>query len=99
MLTVVHCLYIALGCEWQGKLKDWEGHIETCTYKGVNCTFEGCREMLLASQLEEHQRQCGYRPIECEYCHTNLPFNKLQVYTVVAKSRDFNSSLVASEPL
>ena len=90
MLTLVHCMYLALGCEWQGKLKDWEGHIETCTYKGVNCTFEGCSEMLLASHLEEHQQQCGYRPAECEYCHINLPFNKLQVYTV-AVIKGFNN--------
>lgn len=76
---VVYCKYKDLGCDWQGVLKEWEGHTEGCKFKGVSCPFPGCRRILRASELEQHRLECPFRPVTCEHCNTDLKFHELEV--------------------
>ena len=81
---LVFCKYKNLGCEWQGVLKEWEGHSEGCKFKGVSCPFSGCEQMLLTSELEQHKLECSFRPSQCEYCKLQLQFHELEVFLTAA---------------
>ena len=92
---VVFCKYKNLGCEWQGVLKEWEGHSEGCKFKGVSCPFSGCGQMVLTSELEQHKLECSFRPSQCEYCKLQLQFHELEVFCMLLpqETRDLKYQL------
>ena len=67
------------GCEWKGKLGEYEQHLNRnpspenqltgCQFVEVECEH-GCGEWFQRSHIAAHQKRlCRRRPYSCEYCH------------------------------
>ena len=74
----VHCSKKKLGCQWQGKLGDFEQHLNEnpspeeqltgCGFLKVQCKH-GCGEWYERRFVVTHQNEeCPQRPYSCEYC-------------------------------
>ena len=67
------------GCDWKGKLKEYEQHLNQnpspenqltgCQFVEVECEH-GCGERFQRRHIAAHQKGvCQKRPYSCEYCH------------------------------
>lgn len=69
------------GCYWTGNLGDLQTHIDNnCKYTQVECRFEGCKIKVQRWNLDEHMKECKWRPMECNYCRTTVPFNSFTIH-------------------
>ena len=75
---VVYCSKKKLGCQWKGKLGDFEQHLNKnpspeeeltgCGFVEVECRH-GCGEWYERRFIDTHQNEeCPQRPYSCEYC-------------------------------
>eukprot|EP00794_Sanderia_malayensis_P007030 gene7030-7819_t len=64
----VSCENANLGCEWNSELSNLEGHNKNCLYETEFCTFEGCHETFLRKYKQEHENDCEWRLVKCDYC-------------------------------
>ena len=75
---VVYCSKKKLGCQWKGKLGDFEQHLNEnpspeeqltgCGFVEVECEH-GCGEWYERHFIDTHQNEeCPQRPYSCEYC-------------------------------
>jgi hypothetical protein len=55
-------------CEWTGKLKDAEAHYNRCQFAQTNCPHDGCDDVFVRKDLQEHIEDCIHRPVVCEWC-------------------------------
>uniref|UniRef100_A0A7M5TR76 Uncharacterized protein n=1 Tax=Clytia hemisphaerica TaxID=252671 RepID=A0A7M5TR76_9CNID len=70
----VKCKRHEMGCKWQGKIIDYQGHHQMrCQYETVPCENKGCLVMELRKNLPNHQRDCEYRLTQCGYCQLTKP--------------------------
>ena len=78
------------GCEWKGKLGDFEKHLNCnpspesqligCQFVDVECRYE-CGEQFKRCKISSHQnKNCNKRPYSCEYCNEYV-----STYEVVTK--------------
>ena len=75
----VFCSLNIEGCEWMGKLRDLENHLNRshsienwlsgCQFVEVECMYHQCGESLQRRHIPHHINQCKKRPYSCEYCH------------------------------
>ena len=74
----VWCYYKKEGCEWRGKLREYEQHLNKtpspesqvigCQFVEVECMYE-CGEWVQHQHITTHQtQQCKKRPYSCDYC-------------------------------
>jgi len=64
-------------CEWVGALMDLDGHIASCPFQLISCTF--CRQSMLQWELADHHQFCDKYPVECGSCkQTGIPRCKLR---------------------
>ena len=74
----VWCSNKEKGCDWRGKLGEYEQHLNQspssesqltgCQFVKVECTYE-CGECLERRHISTHQtEQCTERPYSCQYC-------------------------------
>ena len=74
----VWCSHKKDGCEWRGKLGEYEQHLNEdpspenqlsgCQFVEVGCKH-GCRERFQRRHIASHQdEKCPERPYSCEYC-------------------------------
>ena len=75
----VWCSYKEVGCEWRGKLREFEVHLNQgsshysdpsveCQYIAVECNHK-CGEWFQHLHVNIHQtHQCKKRPYSCDYC-------------------------------
>ena len=74
----VWCFNKNLGCEWRGKLRNYEEHLNKtpssenqvigCLFVEVECMYE-CGEWFQRQHITTHQTQeCKKRPYSCDYC-------------------------------
>ena len=74
----VWCSYKKVGCEWRGKLRKYEQHLNKtpspesqvigCQFVEVECMYE-CGEWFQRQHITTHQtQQCKKRPYSCDYC-------------------------------
>ena len=74
----VHCSKKKLGCQWKGKLGDFEQHLNEnpspekqltgCEFLKVQCKH-GCGEWYERRFVATHQNgECPQRPYSCKYC-------------------------------
>ena len=74
----VSCYYKKVGCEWRGKLRGYEQHLNKnpssgsqvigCQFVEVECMYE-CGEWVQRQLITTHQtQQCKMRPYSCDYC-------------------------------
>ena len=62
----VHCMYEGEGCDWQGEVREAEGH--ECVFKPVPCE-NNCGEMIQSIFLEDHLKlHCVNRRHACSEC-------------------------------
>ena len=75
----VACSFKAEGCEWTGKLRELENHLNRsysienqlsgCRYVEVDCMYHQCGESLQRRHVSAHQSNlCKKRPYYCRYC-------------------------------
>ena len=75
----VFCSFKTEGCEWTGKLKELENHLNRlysienqlsgCQFVEVECMYHQCGESLQRRHITTHQsNQCKKRPYSCDYC-------------------------------
>ena len=75
----VWCSHKKNGCEWMGKLGEFEKHLNEnpsqenqvngCQFVEIKCVHE-CGGRFLRRNLTTHQiKECPQRPYSCEYCH------------------------------
>ena len=75
----VWCISKKAGCDWKGKLGEYEQHLNRnpspenqltgCQFVEVECKH-GCGERFQRRYITSHQnKQCRMRPYSCEYCH------------------------------
>ena len=68
----VYCGNKDMGCDWQGTLKDYLVHIETCGFISVECS-NGCGIRFEKRFLEKHQTEdCPKRTVACEFCEYSI---------------------------
>ena len=74
----IFCSKKKLGCQWKGKLRDFEQHLNEnsspeeqltgCGFVEVECKH-GCGEWYERHFVDTHQNEeCPQRPYSCEYC-------------------------------
>ena len=74
----VLCVFKKNGCDWRGKLGEYEQHLNQnpspenqltgCQFVEVECEH-GCGERFQRRHVISHQnKQCRMRPYSCEYC-------------------------------
>ena len=64
------------GCDWEGKLREMEQHMEECLKVRVECQSE-CGNVLERESLEQHNREvCPLRIIQCIYCNQEVQANE-----------------------
>ena len=62
----VYCMYEGEGCDWQGEVREAEGH--ECVFKPVPCE-NNCGEMIQSIFLEDHLKlHCVNRRHACSEC-------------------------------
>lgn len=75
----IACSFKAKGCEWSGKLRELEHHLNRsysienqligCQYVEVECMYHQCGESLQRRHMSAHQNNmCKKRPFYCGYC-------------------------------
>ena len=55
-------------CEWIGRLKEAQTHLNTCYKFRIPCTLE-CEKVMQRSEMENHTKNdCPLRKVRCQYC-------------------------------
>ncbi|CAF1493960.1 unnamed protein product [Adineta steineri] len=70
----VYCFSKEKGCTWEGTLKDYTVHTETCGFVMIDCPNE-CGVRFEKRFLTKHQTEdCPKRKVACEFCKTSVVF-------------------------
>ncbi|XP_061196146.1 TNF receptor-associated factor 6-B-like [Saccostrea echinata] len=70
------------GCAWTGELRSYEEHENTCLYISVPCD-NSCGISVPRHNLTEHATTCERRPVNCQHCHSLIPFTDLTKHQVL----------------
>ena len=75
----VHCTMKDCGCEWTGKLKQLDAHLDVekgdCEYVDIECP-EKCGQQIQKCQLDTHiANECPNRDFVCMYCDFKAAYN------------------------
>ena len=85
MAQEVWCSHKKDGCEWKGKLQEYEHHrnpppdsqVIGCQFAFVECKYK-CGERLRHHMITNHQNnECTERPYSCEYCKYESTFKRV----------------------
>jgi TNF receptor-associated factor 4 len=64
----VYCANKEKGCPWEGTLKDFQVHLDTCGFILIDCT-NNCGARFERRFMSKHQSEdCAKRTITCEFC-------------------------------
>ncbi len=64
----IYCINKDKGCDWDGTLRDFQVHIETCGFILIDCP-NGCGTKFERRFINKHQNEdCSKRTIPCEFC-------------------------------
>ena len=75
---IIKCKNREKGCHWQGKLCEFQEHIDVhCLKQLVSCSNEGCSEKSMREEMNKHLTNCNYRIVKCPDCQLSLPFIQL----------------------
>ena len=75
---IIVCHFHQEGCLFKGEVKDYLTHLDNeCPKIKIKCNLEGCQEVIAREQMEEHQKKCDFRNLQCEYCKELTPYLKL----------------------
>lgn len=60
-------------CPWTGPLSSLGTHLsKECQEEPEPCIHPGCGQQVPRREKEQHAQDCSCRPVECEYCETNV---------------------------
>ena len=102
---VVYCSKKKLGCQWKGKLGDFEQHLNKnpspeeeltgCGFVEVECRH-GCGEWYERLFIDTHQNEeCPQRPYSCEYCKEY--YSTFEDVTEIHYAECYQEQLTATE--
>jgi len=75
----VYCTTKDKGCDWDGTLRDFQGHIETCGFIPIDCPNQ-CGAKFERRFLNKHQNEdCAKRTVVCEFC---MKINFIRYYSI-----------------
>jgi hypothetical protein len=62
------------GCDWSGKVGEYETHSTLCEFKSINCEFKerGCAVSFLKNEKETHKTMCQFRSVTCDKCKSDV---------------------------
>ena len=64
----VKCSKEDVGCEWEGTVDTFQGHVATCEFMPVPCPKQ-CEKYVIRRDLDTHLKiDCPFRDFECEHC-------------------------------
>jgi TNF receptor-associated factor 4 len=64
----VYCTNKDKGCDWDGTLREFQVHMETCGFIVIDCPNE-CGAKFERRFMTKHQNEdCAKRTIICEFC-------------------------------
>src|SRR5690606_33745958 len=75
----LYCDYRESGCEWRGAWCELEKHLEICLYFPIQCKWNNCKKTVPRSTINQHESQCEWRIVKCQYCNVEKPFNSISV--------------------
>ena len=73
----MNCKNILRGCNWVGKLGDYNAHLINCMKEQIACPNIGCNEMILREDFDSHIEKCRFNTIICNLC--GLKINKEEI--------------------
>jgi hypothetical protein len=77
----LHCDHYKSGCEWSGEWSNLKGHLKSCQYVPTQCKWEKCEHVQQSSTIQQHESNCEWRIVKCEYCNSEMPFKSVSVTT------------------
>ncbi len=67
----VYCTNKDKGCNWEGTLRDFQTHLETCGFIIIDCP-NTCGARFERRFMTKHQNEdCAKRSVICEFCMKN----------------------------
>ena len=64
--AIAAILWSCVHCDAEGSIDNMKGHVHSCPGgEGVQCSNPGCEQMLIANDMEEHQRVCPFALRTC----------------------------------
>ncbi|XP_065194181.1 TNF receptor-associated factor 3-like [Sycon ciliatum] len=74
----IACAGESLGCQWIGKVVDYESHYQVCQYVSVPCSESRCDAMVPRNQLSHHRSTaCAGRMVACQFCNASMRYREL----------------------
>ena len=75
---IVYCKNRNHGCEWTGKIINFDDHlINDCKKLQVKCKNSKCETVIFRENIRTHEQNCEFRKVSCQYCREEVPFNTL----------------------
>ena len=72
------CSHEREGCDWSGRLGDYDAHSKVCFYEETTCP-NGCKETVLNRDLDDHvKNKCSNRLVTCKDCDESIYFHELK---------------------
>uniref|UniRef100_A0A0G4I5J2 RING-type domain-containing protein n=1 Tax=Chromera velia CCMP2878 TaxID=1169474 RepID=A0A0G4I5J2_9ALVE len=80
------CFNFENGCAFRGTKKQLEEHLDQeCQEHQQKCKFQGCQERRRRASIGDHERECPLRPIPCDHCTNNVPFQSMVEHLTVCE--------------
>lgn len=76
----VCCRNKRTGCPQRVQIGLMSNHILSCLYEVVSCKHEKCTRTVLRKDLQNHQKTCPDRILQCQHCKANLRAVHLEHY-------------------
>ena len=57
-----------------------QDHTSLCLYVSVHCYNEGCTELFLRRDKDQHEDSCMWRVVQCDKCQEKVHAYELEVY-------------------
>lgn len=84
-LVVAHCP----DCDWSGTLDEFEKYKTICKHVKISCPYskKGCQERLTGEQMQDHNKVCEFRYVECPYCECNQIKSEYENHLIICLKR------------
>jgi len=74
-------------CSWTGPIRTISTHTSACEYVYIACPLEGCSIKTTKKGMSDHIISCEYRIINCVWCKSAMPYNKLSIHETICEDR------------
>ena len=71
----IKCRNYKYGCGWKGKCGKYKEHLKKyCLKEYIQCTNNGCNELIMKENMNRHLKECKYRYILCKLCNSKVQY-------------------------